>query len=50
MKTFAKEAGGMAFLFLAMPTKLWNLTGRESGRRFLYLQQMVDMGAWKRSS
>ena len=37
-------AGGMAVLFLAMPTKLWNLTGRESGRRFLHLQ--YTWSAW----
>ena len=34
----------MAVLFLTMPTKLWDLTGRESGRRFLYLQ--CTWSAW----
>ena len=34
----------MAVLFLAMPTKLWDLTGRESGCRFLYLQ--CTWSAW----
>ena len=35
------NAGGMAVLFLAMPTKLWNMTGRETGRSFLYLQRVA---------
>ena len=32
-----KNAGGMAAVSLAMPTKLWDPAGRECGRTFLYL-------------
>ena len=35
---------GHGGLSLAMPTKLWELTGRETGRSFLYLQQ--KRSAW----
>ena len=35
---------GHGGLSLDMPTKLWELTGRETGRSFLYLQQ--KWSAW----
>ena len=38
-KGLSNFAGGMAVLFLAMPMKLWNMTGREIGRSFPYLQE-----------
>ena len=34
-----RQAGGMAAVSLAMPTKLWDSAGRECGRTFLYLQR-----------
>ena len=37
--TFSPQAGGMAAVSLAMPTKLWDSAGRECGRTFLYLQR-----------
>ena len=37
----SNNAGGMAVLFPAMPTKLWNMSGRETGRSFLYLQRVA---------
>ena len=32
----------MAAVSLAMPTKLWDSAGRECGRTFLYLRQLLD--------
>ena len=48
LPNFSQRAVGMAVFSLATPTKLWELTGRETGRSFLYLQNVAD-APWTRN-